>query len=58
MYAIRRNHDPDSRRWESGQPIGWIITIDGEWAFHSSEEIREIVEDMRVEELRAMEVTS
>lgn len=52
MYSIRTNTDPDARRWESGQPIGWVITIDGDWAFFSREERDEIVNEIRTEDLR------
>ncbi len=58
MFAIRRNADPEAKRWESGQPIGWVITIDGEWAFFSREERDEFIGEIRAEELRAMEVRS
>ena len=56
MYAIRRNTDPDAKRWESGEPIGWVITIDGEWAFYSREERDEIVGEIRAEEMRDLEI--
>lgn len=52
MYAIRKNRDPDARRWESGRPLGWVITIDGEWAFYSREERDAIVHEIQAEELR------
>jgi hypothetical protein len=55
MYSIRYNHDPEAKRWESGRPIGWVFTIDGQWPFFSREERDEIVEEIRAEELRARE---
>lgn len=58
MYAIRRNGDPAARRWESGQPIGWVITIDGEWSFYSREERDELIGEIRAEEMREREVAS
>lgn len=58
MYAIRRNGDPAARRWESGQPLGWVITIDGDHAFFSREERDQIIHEIQAEELLAMEVIS
>ncbi len=58
MFAIKYNRDPIARRWESGQPIGWIITMDGDWAFRSREERDEIVNEIKAEEMRALELMS
>ncbi len=58
MYAIRYNRDSDARRWESGKPIGWVITIDGEFAFFSRAERDDILTEIRVEAMRAKEMIS
>ena len=55
MYAIRYNFAPDAKRWELGQPLGWVITADGDWPFFTSEERNEIVNEIRAEEMRRLE---
>ncbi len=57
MYAIKYNADPDARLWESGKPIGWIITRDGNWPFFTRDERDEIVNTIRAEAIR-LEVTA
>lgn len=58
MYAIRYNFAPEAKRWESGRPLGWVITMDGDWPFFTREERNEIVYEIRAEELRAKEMMS
>ena len=55
MFAIRYNKDPEAKRWESGKPLGWIITMDGDWRFSSCEERDEIINEIKSEEMRDLE---
>ncbi len=52
MFEVRQNVDIDSRRWDSGKPIGWVVTVDGDWPFFTVEERDELVIEVRTEELR------
>ena len=52
LFEVRQNTDRDSLRWDSGKPIGWVVTVDGAWPFFSVDERDELVIEVRAEELR------
>ncbi len=55
MHEVRTNQDVDSQNWDSGKPLGWVVTIDGDWPYYSPDERRDIVIEVRAEEMRAEE---
>lgn len=52
MFEVRTSSDTDASRWDSGKPIGWVVTVDGDWPFFSLEERDDLVVAVRAEELR------
>jgi hypothetical protein len=52
MFEVRINKDPESQLWDSGKPLGWVVTVDGDFPFFSVDEQRDIVITIKAEDAR------
>ena len=56
MYAIRYNPNQDAKLWDTGIPLGWVITRDDDVPFFDEQDKQDIVDEIKAEERRIEEM--